>query len=118
MDIKNAYRANDKEKLYTIATEKIPDLIERLDVFFSAFERQWHMENSSMGFEIHCARIGALRFRLKYVAEVLQNYYDGKMERIAELEEETLKFAYVENAKEDTYQLMCWNNIFTQGINW
>ena len=118
VEIKNAYQVDDKEKLHTITTEIIPKLIKRIDVFFSAFEKQWHIENSSMGFEIHCARIGALRFRLNYVAEVLQKYCDGKLAHIAELEEETLKFAYAEGAKEDNYQLMCWNSIFTQGINW
>ena len=116
--IKGAYQEGDKQTLQTISVDVLPELIKRLDAFFAVFEKQWHIENSSIGFEIHCARIGALRFRLKYVSEVLQNYCDGKMERIAELEEETLRFAYVENAKEDTYQLMCWNNIFTQGINW
>lgn len=118
VEIKNAYQVDDKEKLHMIATEIIPQLIEKLDVFFSAFEKQWHIENSSIGFEIHCARIGALRFRLNYIAKVLQKYCDGKLVRIMELEEETLKFAYAEDAKEDNYQLMCWNNIFTQGINW
>jgi spoIIIJ-associated protein len=34
------------------------------------------------------------------------------------LEDETLPFTYVQGAKEDTYALMCWNNIFTAGINW
>ena len=118
VEIKDAYQKGDKQTLQKLAAEVIPELIQRLDAFFAVFEKQWHIENSSMGFEIHCARIGALRFRLKYVSEFLQSYCDGKVERIAELEEETLPFAYVENAKADTYQLMCWNNIFTQGINW
>ena len=116
--IKTAYRKGDRETLKIVATETIPQLLVRFDEFFESFEKQWHKENSSMGFEIHCARMGALRFRLQYVAQVLRQYCDGQVERIAELEEETLKFAYAEDAKEDTYQLMCWNNIFTQGINW
>lgn len=118
LEIKKAYQKGDKRELRRIATSVIPELIKRLDCFFVTFEKQWHIENSSMGFEIHCARIGALRFRVKYIAEELLKYCDGKMEYITELEQETLKFAYAEDATEDTYQLMCWNNIFTQGINW
>ena len=118
VEIKAAYRAGDREKLRRIAEDTIPETVTRLDVFFNVFEKQWHKENSSMGFEIHCARIGALRFRLQYVAKVLTEYCDGKTERIRELDEETLEFCYAAGAKEDTYSLMCWNNIITHGINW
>ena len=118
VNIKNAYKANDKETLRKIATEDIPEVVKRLDVFFKAFDIRWKKENMPGGFEIHCARIGAARYRMLYVAEVLLDYCDGKLEVIRDLEDETLPFTYVEGAKEDTYALMCWNNIFTAGINW
>lgn len=118
VEIKDAYTIGNRDKLYDIATKTIPQLLENIDVFFTAFEKQWHMENSSIGFEIHCARIGALRFRVQYVANVLLRYCEQKIDRIEELEEETLPFAYMEGATADNYQLMCWNNIITSGINW
>jgi hypothetical protein len=118
VEIKDAYTIGNRDKLYDIATKTIPQLLENIDVFFTAFEKQWHMENSSIGFEIHCTRIGALRFRVQYVANVLLRYCERKIDRIEELEEETLPFAYMEGATADNYQLMCWNNIITSGINW
>lgn len=118
VNIKNAYKANDKETLRKIATEDIPEAVKRLDVFFKAFDFRWKQENMPGGFEIHCGRIGAARYRMLYVADVLLDYCDGKTDCIRDLEDETLPFTYVEGAKEDTYALMCWNNIFTAGINW
>ena len=118
VEIKNAYRAHDVSKLKDIAENTIPETVSWLEEFFKAFERQWHKENSSIGFEIHCARIGTVKFRLEYVQKVLERYLCGETKKIDELEEETLDFCFEAGAKEDTYTLMCWNNIITHGINW
>ena len=118
VDIKRYYHAQDKKALRDIAEKVIPKTIRRLDAFFKAFDERWKRENMPGGFEVHCARIGALRFRLQYVAEYLLDYLDGKVEDIRDLNDETLPFTYEANAKEDTYSLMCWNNIITAGINW
>lgn len=118
VNIKNAYKANDLGTLRKIANEDIPEIIKRLDVFFKAFDIRWKKENMPGGFEIHCARIGALRFRLQYVSKYLLDYCNGDIDNIRDLEDETLPFTYMEGAREDNYVLMCWNNIITAGINW
>ena len=118
VDVKRYYRANDKKALRNIAENIIPKTVRRLDAFFKAFDARWKKENMPGGFEVHCARIGALRFRLQYVAGYLLDYLDGKIDDIRDLNDETLQFTYEANAKEDTYSLMCWNNIITAGINW
>lgn len=118
VDIKNYYRKNDICALMNIADNVIPETVKRLDAFFDAFDRRWKKENMSGGFEVHCARIGALRFRLLYIAKLLTDYCNGKTDDIRDLDDETLTFTYEDGAKEDTYALMCWNNIITAGINW
>ena len=118
VDIKRYYHQKDMIALRNIAEQVIPETVKRLDAFFDAVDARWNRENMPGGFEVHCARIGALRFRLEYVSKYLLDYCDGKIKEIRDLNDETLPFTYVANAKEDTYALMCWNNIITAGINW
>ena len=118
VDIKKYYRKKDVAALKNIAENVIPEIIERLDAFFSAFDKRWKEENMPGGFEVHCARIGALKFRLQYAAGYLLDYCEGRIDEIRDLEDETLTFTYENEAREDIYALMCWNNIITAGVNW
>ena len=53
-------------------------------------------ENKGFGFEVIDARIGALINRTETVAYVLEEYIEGRIETIYELEDERLDFFYGE----------------------
>lgn len=119
IDIKNYYHEKDYDALRNIAQNVIPETLTRIDAFFNAFDVKWKKENMSVGFEIHCARIGALRFRLEYVAKYLLDYCDGKIKEIRELDDPTLPYDFIWGGKtEDTCWAPCWNYIITAGNNW
>ena len=57
-----------------------------------ALRRQWLIENKSFGLDVQEIRFGGLRQRLISASMTLQDYLDGKIERIEELEQEHLPF--------------------------
>lgn len=119
IQIKKYYHEKNQAALRDIAQNVIPEIITRLDAFFNAFDVMWKKENMSNGFEIQCARIGALRLRLEYVAKYLLEYCDGKIDQIRELNDETLPFNYVwGGTTADTCWVPLWNSLITAGTNW
>lgn len=86
-----AYRKGDKAELAEIVRDyrKAEDLLED---FCGAFQRLWYKENKPNGFEVQDLRLGGLARRLRSCRERLICYLNGKMECIAELEEDILSF--------------------------
>ena len=91
-DEKAAYKAGDKETLYKIANERIPEIIKRLPAFINAFREQWYKENKTFGFEVQEQYLGGLMLRLSSTADRLNEYLDGKVECIEELEAPSLDY--------------------------
>ena len=85
----NAYISGNKETL-RVLLEKVPVMINKLDVFHSTFRNNWSKENKMLGFDVQDIRFGALRARLCYLQEALSNYLDNQISRIEELECERL----------------------------
>lgn len=86
---RNAYQSGNRQAV----AELLPiyhEVADRVQSFYVAFEKQWSIENKPYGFEVQDIRIGGLKQRLLHCAERLQNYADGKLERIEELEEQLL----------------------------
>ena len=116
-DIKTAYDNGDKAKLKEITDETIPEIIKRTREFISTFDYQWRKENKPFGFETQCQRLGGLLYRLEYSAQRLNEYVDGKVERIPELEETRLwPNIYRNNPTEDDYIMFGWNHVVAPGI--
>ncbi len=92
VEIRQAYEAKDMEALTTIANELIPQIIEKVDAFYDAFKKQWHIDNKSFGFDVQCIRIGGVKQRLIYVKQQLLDLISGEITEIAELEEPSLPF--------------------------
>ena len=88
---RSAYRNGDKAELAEIVRDykKAEDLLED---FCGAFQRLWYKENKPNGFEVQDLRLGGLARRLRSCRERLIGYLKGKMECIAELEEDILPF--------------------------
>jgi len=116
VEIKKAYDKKDFDKLREIAQSKIPEVLKRLDRFLRDFRYQWHKENKSFGFEIQLIRLGGLKERLYYAKEQILLWTEGGIERIDELEEERLPFAYFEQEDGSRLNYNLWNVIVSPAV--
>ena len=82
----DAYRANDRKAMQTIADEELPQIVEWLDDFILTFRRQWYTESKTFGLTTHDIRLGGLRERLLSAIYRIHSYLDGTFEKIEELE--------------------------------
>jgi hypothetical protein len=116
VEIKKSYDKKDFDKLREIAESKIPEVLKRLDQFIRDFRYQWHKENKSFGFEIQLIRLGGLKERLYYAKEQILLWTEGGIERIDELEEERLPFAYFEQDDGSRLNYNLWNVIVSPAV--
>lgn len=89
---RDAYKANNKDELKRLAEEDYALTISRLRNFINTFERQWMIENKPYGFEVQHHRLGGLLYRLESCKRRLNEYLEGKVDDIPELEEDILVF--------------------------
>lgn len=81
-----AYLADNKEELKNIIAD-YKEAIKRVDEFYYTFRKQWYTENKPHGFDVQDIRIGAVLKRMQSCMERLQDYVDGKIDKIPELHE-------------------------------
>ncbi len=86
---RKAYLAGDKKALAALV-EDYGDLLKRIDAFYDAFRSQWEKENKPHGFDVQDVRLGGLYRRVWHCKNRLQQYLDGVINRIEELEEPVL----------------------------
>lgn len=86
---RKAYLAKDKKALAALV-EDYGKLITRIDAFYDAFRSQWEKENKPHGFDVQDLRLGGLYRRVWHCKSRLQQYVDGALDRIEELEEPVL----------------------------
>jgi hypothetical protein len=84
------YEKGDKDALRTLAEGEYTRFFENWEAFYTAFRYQWETVNKTYGFEQQDLRLGGLLTRMKNCKRRLLDYADGKIDRIAELEEEVL----------------------------
>ena len=89
--LRQAYKANDKKEMKKLI-ERIEPLISKLDLFRDSVEKQWMIECRPFGFEVLDGRLGFLKNRILSAKHRVQDYLDGKIDKIEELEEEILPF--------------------------
>ena len=87
-----AYKASDKAALRAL-TEVYAQTIERLQAFRDTLRAVWMKDNKPYGWDIQEMRLGGLKARLADCIQRLQEYLDGRVENIPELEEELLPYA-------------------------
>lgn len=84
------YHAGDREGLRQLAENDYTECLDRLQIFYEAYRKQWHLVNKPYGFELQDARMGGLARRLEHCKERLLAYVNGEIDRIEELEEPIL----------------------------
>ena len=89
---RTAYKAGDKKALRALLC-RYEEVIEKTEAFYRAFREQWYAENKPHGFNVQDVRIGGVIMRLKNGKALLEEYLDGKIDKIEELEEDLLNCA-------------------------
>lgn len=89
--LKKAYDSQNRRALKEIACQ-IPDLLNRVDVFYEDIRYQWMKENKPFGFDVISIRFGALKMRLEEARRRVEEYLEGTLSRLEELEEERLYY--------------------------
>ncbi len=92
--LRKAYQIKDMDTLAKIRDKDLPLLIELLDQFYNSFRAQWMNEAKSYGFEVQTIRIGGLKQRLKDIICYLNDYMNGLVPMIEELETQGLPVGY------------------------
>ncbi len=87
------YNQQDKLGLSNLIKE-YDEVLLRLEKFHTAFYELWIEDNNPQGFEIHDLRIGGLMRRIKTCKLRLQDYIDGKIATIRELDEDLLPYMH------------------------
>ena len=110
-EIYHAYKHNDLQAFDKIVNQILPELIKRIETFYEAFKRQWHLENRNQGFEVQTIRLGGLKQRVIDVREQLLAYQKGEITKIDELEEEHLDFHYFDDSAIERLNYNLWSHI-------
>ena len=88
--LRSAYKDGDKAYLGEVANEIIPRLRALYGELYREFKLHWNNTNKPNALEMYCHRFGGIDFRLENVAEIINDYLDGKKDTIAELQEEVV----------------------------
>ena len=88
---RKAYYSKSKESLKDVLKDYklCEELIEK---HYNSFRRFWYKENNPTGFDVQDIRFGGILQRLRSCARAIQDYIDGKIEKIEELEEKVLPY--------------------------
>lgn len=85
-----AYQEADRDALQHLLEDVFPKVEENMQAFFRAFRKMWHLENKPFGLEVQEQRFGGALYRMESCRERLSMYLNGELDKIDELEEESL----------------------------
>ena len=89
------------------------EVYNKVCAYFEAFREVWNTENKGNGFEVQAIRYGGLKERLLDCRRRLEDYADGKISIIEELEEEIKVIHTDEDYKENKYGKIATINTLT-----
>ena len=108
--LKKAYDEGNKEALRMLAENDLAELEKYLVAYQKAIRYQWYRENKPFGFEVQDNRIGGLIARARDAKITLEEYLDGTLESIEQLEEARL---YYDCRDENSDK-----NVIRHAVNW
>jgi len=85
-----AYKAGDKAALKNFADVELPELIERVNALWECHRTNWFKIYKAFGWDIMDMRYASLVGRIRSAIIEVNQYLNGEMERIEELEETRL----------------------------
>ena len=110
-----AYLSGDQKAAKALCAD-YDAAVERLDVFYAAYEQQWMHENKPQGFDVVDLRIGGQRQRLLHCRDRLLAYAEGRLDRIEELEEPVLDCCCEEKADGQATRAIFWHEIASANV--
>ena len=110
---REAYLSGNKTALHNILSY-YDETISRIEDFYEAYEEQWMWENKPHGFDVQDARIGALIQRIKHCKKRIENYLNGKLSKIEELEEPLLDVKCRDESEPLCFKF--WSEIITSNV--
>lgn len=90
--ITDAYYSGDTNELSRILSYDIPEIYDRVEKLRDFHFDRWHEINKSFGWDIIDLRYGGLLTSLKTASSRINNYLNGSVARLEELEEKRLLF--------------------------
>ncbi|MBH5319733.1 beta-N-acetylhexosaminidase [Paenibacillus sp. GSMTC-2017] len=93
IELKSAYDTGDKATLKRIANEVLPEIATAVSELRIAHRKQWLTMFKVFGWEVIDIRYGGVINRLDTASMRLNDYVDGRIERIEELEQERLLYS-------------------------
>lgn len=109
--LKAAYDGGERETLSRLAMETLPELAGQVEALYQCVREQWLAENKSFGLEVLCIRYGGLKQRLLEAGRLIEDYLQGRRDRLEELEAPRL---YADCRPEDSTDplLFCYRNVW------
>lgn len=92
IEIHKAYFAGDREELTRITRDVIPPLLADVCKLQKQHARMWMEVFKPIGWEVIDMRYGALRSRLENAMDAINDYLEGRRQRLEELEEKQLPY--------------------------
>lgn len=80
-----AYKSGDKETVKALLPV-YDELSKKLEAFYHSYKKQWLTDNKPFGLEVQDARLGALMNRVHSCHDRLEDYCEGRIAKIEELE--------------------------------
>ena len=111
---RKAYKSGNKEEILSIAKD-YTKTINSLKKMLACLEKLWLYENKSAGLEVQQIRFGGLIQRLLFCKGQLENFANGKIDRIEDLEQEILD-AYKFNDGNDFIIFIEWAKNVTASV--
>jgi len=87
------YRNGDKVGLKNLVEQELPELERRVRALRSCHKEQWFIINKALGWDIMDMRYGSLLIRIQSAMEEIQDYLEGKLSCLEELEEKRLSYS-------------------------
>lgn len=114
--LKKAYDSNNIKDIIEIRKGKLENTLKTLDAFYETFRTQWYAENKTFGYEVIDLRLGGLRSRILSAMRRLDDYIEGRIDSIPELEEERLRFDCNDNPDRIDTHRNNWASIVSTNI--
>lgn len=113
--LRRAYLAEDRQTMAAMQKE-LPVLKQKIEEFRRVFRALWMTDNKGFGFEVLDIRYGGMAARCQTVYDVLEDYLNGTIQRIYELEEERLPYWADALEQEHMYApwFFRWSKSFTE----
>ena len=88
--LRAAYQSGDREFLSRAAEETIPCLCKAYENYYVLFRDLWRGSYKGFGLEMYTHDLGGVMLRLKDTQLILSQYLSGEIDRIEELETQTI----------------------------